>query len=118
LRAAWFAMAALIAVVGILIPRVVAANLDSLLVVYGFVYLVLTFRIAYGGTWMQSVVRGAFVLMAYYVVVGLVAMAIALLVIFGQRKAAETAARTSAAITLLSREASSLTQPALAAWRK
>ena len=116
-HAAWFAMAALIAVAGILIPRPVAANLDSLLVVYGFVYLVLTFRVAYGGTWMQSVVRGAFVLTAYYVVVGLVAMAIALLVIFGHRKAADTASQTSAAITLLSRAASSLTQPALDAWR-
>lgn len=117
-HAAWFAVAAVIALLGMLVPRPFAANLDTLLLAYGFVYVVLTFRVAYGGKWGQSVVRAAAVLMAYYVVIGLVAIAIALAVIFGQDRSAATASHTSPAITFGSRAASSLIQPAELTWRR
>lgn len=82
-HAAWFACAAAVALLSMLVPRPLAETLDTLLLVYGFVYVVLTFRVAYGGKWGQSLFRAAAVLTAYYVVVGLVAIAIALAVIFG-----------------------------------
>ena len=99
IHAAWFALAASIAVLSVVVPSRVSETLDTVLLVYGFVYVVLTFRVAYIGTWRQSVLRTSAVLFAYYVVVGLVAMAIALAVILGHERTAETAFHTSWAIT-------------------
>jgi len=111
-HAAWFAMAAAVALLQAVVPRRIGELLDTVLVVYGFAYIVLTFRVAYRGTVWQSMMRAALVTVAYYVVVGLVAIAIALVVIFGHDKAAATAFHTSAATACRSRPASSLVQPA------
>ena len=116
-HAAWFAVAALVALAGLIVPAAVEDTLELIPVVYGFVYVALAFRTAYGTSVTQSLVRTAAVVFAYYVVVGLVAVGIALAVIFGHGSAALTAVRTSAAITCLSRDASSRTHPDLAACR-
>ena len=113
IHAAWFAIAAAIALLSVVVPAGVNDTLGTVLLAYGFVYVVLTFRIAYGGRWGQSLVRAAVVVAAYYVIVGVVAGLVALLVIFGHKRAAETAFHTSSAITVGSRAASSLTQSPL-----
>ena len=82
-HAAWFAVAALGDLLEAFGPSVVAESLDAIPAVYGFVYVVLAFRHAYGATLLQSLGRTIAVLLAYFVVVGVVATGIALVVIFG-----------------------------------
>jgi hypothetical protein len=81
-HAAWFAVAAMAALLSTVVPSPIKENLDTIPLVYGFIYVVLTFRVAYGGTVRQCLLRTAAVLLAYSVVVGLVAIAIAFAVIF------------------------------------
>jgi hypothetical protein len=108
-------VAALVALTGLVVPTPVEENLDFIPVLYGFVYVALAFHRAYGTSVAQSLIRTAGILVAYYIVVELVAVGIALAVIFGHGSAASTALRTSAAITCLSRDASSRTHPDLPA---
>jgi hypothetical protein len=69
------------------VPASAAETLDSIPAVYGSLYVVLAFRRAYGATLVQSLGRTTAVLLAYSVVVGLVAVGIALVVIFGHGSA-------------------------------
>jgi len=80
-HAAWFAAAALIGAVQLALPSVMPRTLQALPLLYGFVYAVLAFRLAYDGTAWQSVARGTAVLGVYYVVVVLVSVGIAMTVI-------------------------------------
>ena len=82
-HAAWFAVAALVLVARRLIPPSPGEYLDELLLLYGFVYVVVAFRRAYGPTRRQAVLRMVAVLFAYSLVVGLVAAGLGVALIFG-----------------------------------
>jgi len=110
-HAAWFAVAALVELSTAFAPSALARSLGLIPVVYGFLYVVLAFRRAYGATWSQSLGRTMAILLAYFMVVGFVAIGVALLVIFGHDNATATAFHTSAATACRSRPASTLIQP-------
>jgi hypothetical protein len=80
-HAAWFAVAALIAVLEMFWPSM-KSGLDVIRLIYGFTYAWLAFRKAYGTTFLQALTRITAVLLVYYTVVGVVAVSIAMAIIF------------------------------------
>jgi hypothetical protein len=82
-HAAWFAAGALVAAARLAAPSIVPRSLDTLALLYGFVYAMLAFRLAYGATLSQAVMRMTAVLGIYFVVVVIASVGTALAVIFG-----------------------------------
>jgi Protein of unknown function (DUF3667) len=82
-HAAWFAVAALVVVLRLVVPSSLGEYLDEVLLLYGFLYVVVAFRRAYGTMRRQAIVRMIAVLLAYSLVVGVVAAGLAVALIFG-----------------------------------
>jgi uncharacterized protein DUF3667 len=83
-HAAWFAAAALVAAARFAAPSLVPGSLDALPLVYGFVYAVMAFRLAYGVTIRQSAMRMTAVAGIYYVVIVIASLGIATAVVVGR----------------------------------
>jgi hypothetical protein len=82
-HAAWFAVAALVVVLRLVVPSSPGEYLDEALLLYGILYVVVAFRRAYGPTRRQAIARMIAVLLAYSLVVGVVAAGLAVALIFG-----------------------------------